>query len=427
MHAAKRIHAGRRGKKSANNLSIARQIMQKSIRIGDHTYFLSSDDNYLDSMGNIFEPHMVELFRALIGSDDVVADIGANIGLTAILFSSLAHNVFAFEPGPSTYRILLDNLAKAKVANVEPINLGLGAKQESLTLTFAMNNRSGGCVSNKIKPDKGHVTEEIQIDTLDRYFAEREIKPDFLKIDVEGFEQHVIEGGRKVLEHNRPVVVLEMNHFCLDVLQRITLPDFLDFMRDVFPFLYAVDADNASIVELHDLDGAYSVMHEHVVRHRFPNLVGGFDISVGQKLMELAATAGEFKKREQFPTPAVAKPRGVIYAKGAPERITAGDLFDISITVRNDGDEPWYGYGTHPVYLCYHWKNIDGQYLIYDGLRTVLKDQMAHPGKPVEEVIQVMAPSLKGRFKLILTFVQEGVCWFEDRGFQAAILEMEVL
>jgi FkbM family methyltransferase len=402
--------------------------MQKRIKIGESTYFLSSDDNYLDAMGDNFEPHMVELYRALIGPDDIVGDIGANIGLTAILFSSLAHKVFAFEPSPSTFRILLDNLAKANVTNVETINLGLGAKRESLTITYARNNRAGGYVSNKIKPEKDHVTEEIRLDTLDRYFVDCEIKPTFLKIDVEGFEQNVIEGGRMLLEHNKPVVILEMNHFCLDVLQRITIPDYLDFMRNIFPFLYAVDTDNASIAELHDLDEAYSVMYDHVVRNRFPNLVGGFDVSVGQKLKEMATTtAREFKKHKQFPTPEVARPKGIIHTERMPERIGAGDLFGISITVRNDGDETWYGYGTHPVYLCYHWKNIDGKYLIYDGIRTELKARIVHPGETIEEVIQVVAPSLKGKFKLILSFVQEGVCWFEDKGFAAAILELNVL
>src|SRR5262249_10153545 len=72
-------------------------------------------------------------------------------------------------------------------------------------------------------------------------------------------------------------------------------------------------------------------------------------------------------------------------------------------------------------------KNLNGQYLIYDGIRTELKAQIVHPGETIEEVIQVVAPSFKGRFKLILTFVQEGVSWFEERGFGAAILELEVL
>jgi hypothetical protein len=80
------------------------------------------------------------------------------------------------------------------------------------------------------------------------------------------------------------MVVMEMNHFCLNVLQRITIPDFLDFMRSVFPYLYAIDTDNKTIADLHQPDPAYMVMHEHVVRFRFPNLAGGFDPILGEKL-----------------------------------------------------------------------------------------------------------------------------------------------
>lgn len=168
----------------------------KDIKIGDKIYSVVSDDNYLDAMGDNFEPHMVNLFRELIRADDVVADIGANIGLTAILFSALARKVFAFEPSLSTYIFLTENLDRTGATNVEAINLALGHKTESLTITFASNNRSGGYVSDKIRPKIGHVTEEIRIDTLDHYFGDSENVPTFLKIDVEGFEQNVIRGGR---------------------------------------------------------------------------------------------------------------------------------------------------------------------------------------------------------------------------------------
>lgn len=167
--------------------------------------------------------------------------------------------------------------------------MGLGHKTDSLTITFAKNNRSGGYVSDKIRPETGCITEEIRIDTLDNYFADSEIAPNFLKIDVEGFEQNVIKGGSIFLPKNKPTVVMEMNHFCLDVLQRITIPDFLDFMRSVFPYLYAIDTDNVIIIDLHDSEQAYFVMHEHVTKHRFPNLVGEFDQSIKTKLDALAA------------------------------------------------------------------------------------------------------------------------------------------
>lgn len=240
--------------------------MLKNVKINDASYVVSSDDDYLSAIGNEFEPHMVQLFRALIGPEDVVADIGANIGLTALLFSKLASKTYAFEPSPSTYRILSENLARNQVDNVEAINLGLGQKQETLTITFAASNRSGGYVSDKIRPESGHVTEEIRIDQIDQLFASKGITPTFLKIDVEGFEMNVVRGASAFLAAHRPTVVMEMNHFCLDVLQRITIPDFLDFMRSVFPYLYAVDTDNRTIVDLHSPDKAYGVMHDHVVK-----------------------------------------------------------------------------------------------------------------------------------------------------------------
>jgi hypothetical protein len=49
--------------------------LQKNLKIGEKIYSVVSDDNYLDAMGDNFEPHMVQLFRALIGPDDVVADM----------------------------------------------------------------------------------------------------------------------------------------------------------------------------------------------------------------------------------------------------------------------------------------------------------------------------------------------------------------
>jgi FkbM family methyltransferase len=354
---------------------------------------------------------MVKLFRQLIGPEDIVADIGANIGLTAILFSDLAHHVFAFEPSPSTFDLLTENLKRASTSNTDAINLGFGNKSESLKITFARNNRSGGFVSDKVRPERFHVTEDIQIDMLDHYFANNLAPPSFLKIDVEGFEQNVIKGGGEFLRAHQPTVVLEMNHFCLNVLQRITIPEFLDFMRNTFPYLYAIDADNLTIVDLHDPDDAYMVMHEHVVNHRFPNLVGGFDASIKERLDALRETA-------VYPTPPLARPAGKLVVDSFPLTANAGDIFEIPVTLINEGEETWFSYGTYPVLLSYHWQHSDGKYLVFDGIRTELNCKIVPPGKSESETVNVVAPSKIGKFNLVVTVVQEGIFWFEDQGFK---------
>jgi FkbM family methyltransferase len=264
--------------------------MKRSIQIGERQVEVASDDGYLAAQGPSFEPRMAELFRALVPPGGVVADIGANIGLTAILFAQLAREVHAFEPSPTTFALLSENLRMAGAGNVVAHNIGLGEAPARLTLTYAPSNRSGGFVSRRIRPG-GHVTEDIAIETADAAFAARGIRPDFLKIDVEGFEPFVLRGAARVLREARPAVVLELNHFCLNVLQRIALPDFLDQLRETFPVLIAVDADNRRMADLHDPDAAYGVMHAHVTQFRFPNLVGAFERDVAERLRALAEQA----------------------------------------------------------------------------------------------------------------------------------------
>jgi len=261
--------------------------MRHPIRIGGTTHGFESDDNYLAHVGEDFEPDMVALFKTLVKPDMVVADVGANIGMTAVLFSELAREVYAFEPAPSTYAFLKSNVEHAGCTNVRTVNIGLGDRPEDLTLTFAVTNRSGGFVSGFIQPTAGHITENIRVETLDTFFSGDLPRPDFIKIDVEGFEPRVIRGGLATLQAQRPTVVLELNHFCLNVLQRVALPDFFDLLRATFPVLIAVDAGNRNLANLHDADAAYSVMHAHVTAFRFPNIVCGFDMGIHRQLGDL--------------------------------------------------------------------------------------------------------------------------------------------
>ena len=246
-------------------------------RIGKESYRLVSDDDYLGRVEGVFEPEMSALFATLIRPDDIVLDVGANIGCTSILFSKLAAKVYSFEPSPTTFRFLQQNLSAAGASNVLAFNCGLGSRASTETLTFAPNNRSGGFVSNKLQLDAGHQTEVITIADGDSFLAAQNVeRVDFIKIDVEGFELEVLAGLSSVLQRHRPVVVLEMNHWCLNAFQRITVPEFLDKLLAFFPVLYAVNGDE--LMNLHDADQRYLVTIEHITQGmKFQNLVGCYD------------------------------------------------------------------------------------------------------------------------------------------------------
>ena len=266
-------------------------------KINGKPYSISSDDDYLDHVEGEFEPEMVSLFKSLIQPTDTVLDIGANIGCTSLLFGDLARKVYSFEPSPTTHRWLIENVQRAKLNNVEPINLGLGKDAGTFELTFAPNNRSGGFVSNLTNASEGHQVEQITIAKGDDFIRERQIaKVDFIKIDVEGFEQSVIQGLAETIARDQPIVALELNHWCLNAFQRTSVPDFFDFLRSVFPYLYAVDMrytsnlrdrlqrellpflyDKKDAKNLHDQNAAYHVMYRHILHgSSYPTLVGAF-------------------------------------------------------------------------------------------------------------------------------------------------------
>jgi len=219
---------------------------------------------------------MVQLFKSLARGSEVILDIGANIGFTAILIGDLSSKVYAFEPSPTTFAILDKNVSRSGRDNIFLKNNGLGSESGEATLTFSPSNRAGGFVSNQTQASIGQTVEKIDILRPDEVVDSLNIQRiDFIKIDVEGFEEHVLRGARETLSHFRPLVVLELNHWCLNASQRTSIPDYFELLRSLFPVLLAVD--HTGYLDLHDADDLYIVMYHHILHMRFPNIVDCFD------------------------------------------------------------------------------------------------------------------------------------------------------
>lgn len=394
--------------------------MERLVQIGRRYHLVQSDDTYLTKVGDNFEPAMVSLFAALISPHDIVLDIGGNIGLTALLFSDLSAKVLAFEPSPTTFSLLQANLAQAGFENVTAFNRGLGPSASTTTLTFSQHNRSGGFVSDQIHLGAGYITESIQIETLDDLVLPMVDHVNFIKIDVEGFEADVLDGGMRLLERDRPTVVLEMNHFCLNVLRNITIRDFLSRLLEIFPYLYAVDNDNRTIADLTDEDRRYAVMHAHVTRHRFPTLIGAYDSRILTSLEYLTEEAEAQLADQVAPSVDLSAAFGSVSVIDAPSEVSTGSHFEIHVKLSNEGLEPWVGYGSNPIRLSYHWALTEGKQVVRDGARSSLRSRTVQPGASCEEYMRVAAPIVAGKYLLEVTLVQEGIAWLETRGLTSA-------
>jgi FkbM family methyltransferase len=131
---------------------------------------------------------------------DLFVDIGANIGSYTVLAASVAGaTVFACEPLPANYALLLANLRLNQAENkVEALNVGVGGVEGTLRFTASF-----GPKDHVVWPNETIRTEEaleLPVRTLDSLMGDR--NPTMIKIDVEGFETEVLKGGEKVMKND---------------------------------------------------------------------------------------------------------------------------------------------------------------------------------------------------------------------------------
>lgn len=167
-----------------------------------------------------YEEVHTRVFKALIRPGDVVMDIGANFGWYTAAFArwvGLHGQVHAFEPVPFTGDLTAETIGLNDSADVVRLNrIGLGDAEGAFTIyTFA--GLSHGYASMGTLGRDDAIAHECQVSTLDTYVSEAGLPGvHFIKLDVEGHELAVLQGGRDLLtDACGPIVAFETNTECL--------------------------------------------------------------------------------------------------------------------------------------------------------------------------------------------------------------------
>ncbi len=146
-----------------------------------------------------------------------VYDVGAFHGLLTLLFASRAKQVLCFEPNSRNNRRLTENLALNGIKNVQVHKVGVGSHRETLRMVGDPLMMGGSSLDGKagealLKSGVGAVVEEISVIALDEEIPRNGWPaPDFIKIDIEGWEIEALRGARHTLEAHKPVLFLEMH------------------------------------------------------------------------------------------------------------------------------------------------------------------------------------------------------------------------
>lgn len=164
-----------------------------------------------------FEAGERKFVRAFLEAGDVFVDVGANIGLftlTAAVKVGPSGHVYAFEPGSRPLERLRDNIELNRLTNVTVFAQALS----DIAGTQALHEGGVGfdafnSMGKPLSPKGGPAT-LVATDTLDGFVQRTGLDGHIkmIKIDVEGWESRVIEGGRKTLgSENSPVLQVEFN------------------------------------------------------------------------------------------------------------------------------------------------------------------------------------------------------------------------
>lgn len=170
---------------------------------------IKSDQNY-------YEADFLSALNQLISQPGAVIDIGANIGNHTVYFAkSTNRKIIAFEPEPLNHLCLLANIALNNISSqVQAHEIALGNSDESITLTMAIEGNHGSFTRINTNTPTAHtfeISSALKTKTLDAALQEyhRDDEISLLKIDVEGMELEVLNGGIQTIKKNKPIIACE--------------------------------------------------------------------------------------------------------------------------------------------------------------------------------------------------------------------------
>lgn len=155
----------------------------------------------------IWEPHVSQIISNTLKKGDIFVDVGSNIGYFLLLGSYLVGSsgkVIGFEPVPINYYYCQKNIKLNKITNVEvyPFALWDDAEKKKIVIPNEFFGNSQIQYYGEFEVDC------LTLDSLD-------IKPNLIKIDIEGAEPFQLYGMKDTVSKYNPTVIIEMNRLAL--------------------------------------------------------------------------------------------------------------------------------------------------------------------------------------------------------------------
>ena len=181
----------------------------------NHIYWVDAEDKlYIQRLKNgQYQGSNWVFAETLINNWNRCIDVGSNNGCNAIHYAKQFNIVECFEPTQLTQQLWQNTIRDNNVSNASLYTTALADKSYKTNIIIFKNNLGHNHLDNQYywHPDRKRrrirQTQSVECRTLDSYGFE---DVGFIKIDVEGYEQFVLQGAQQTIQKSRPTIQLEI-------------------------------------------------------------------------------------------------------------------------------------------------------------------------------------------------------------------------
>jgi FkbM family methyltransferase len=158
-----------------------------------------------------YEPEKYRKFVECIRVPSLVLDLGAHFGIYTLAAAARGARVIAFEPTPRSADYFLKNIHLNHLEHLVCLErVAVSDRVGEATLWVASSSAGNALQQSCLaasdpRPIQCHTT------TLDTYCFERGLKPNLIKIDIEGAELRALTGMRQIISQHRPTLFIALH------------------------------------------------------------------------------------------------------------------------------------------------------------------------------------------------------------------------
>ena len=187
--------------------------------------------------GYVWEEHILAQIRKYIRPNTTIIDIGANIGTHTVGIIRHLQNstdnsntlIVAIEPQPFCFDILAHNVSNAaNNIEVQLLNIGLSnTNNYDIFMTmpdYSITENPGG-IGLTFDTCADTSKTKVHIHTLDHFNF---TNVSFIKLDVEGHENQVLDGASQTIQSSKPVMIVEILGGCPREIANLEQREYID-------------------------------------------------------------------------------------------------------------------------------------------------------------------------------------------------------